>query len=100
MNFLIGKVITLKNLLSHTAGLNVHGFIGYSVEDSIPTINQILNGERPANNEAIKPIYTPGERFEYSGGGSMVIRKILDDNISTKYDSLMQSLVLKPLKND
>ena len=93
-----GETITLKNLLSHTAGLNVHGFIGYSVEDTIPTINQILNGERPANSEAIKPVYTPGKRFEYSGGGSMVIRKILDDNISGNYDSLMQSLVLKPLK--
>lgn len=93
-----GKTITLKNLLSHTAGLSVHGFIGYSTSDSIPTINQILNGVRPANNEAVKPIYPPGEHFEYSGGGSVVIRKILDDNISTNYDSLMQALVLKPLK--
>lgn len=93
-----GKTITLMNLLSHTAGLSVHGFIGYSTIDTIPTINQILNGERPSNNEAVKPIYPPGEHFEYSGGGSTVIRKILDDNISTNYDSLMQALVLKPLK--
>lgn len=93
-----GKLITLKNLLSHTAGLSVHGFIGYSVDDSLPTINQILNGERPANNEPVKPIYPIGEHFEYSGGGYAVIRKILDDNISTNYDSLMTALVLKPLK--
>ncbi|MGN6531131.1 MAG: serine hydrolase, partial [Ginsengibacter sp.] len=89
---------TLKNLLSHTAGLNVHGFIGYPVSDSLPTINQILNGERPANNEPIKPIYPVNEHFEYSGGGYTVIRKILDDNISSDYDSLMQAVVLKPLK--
>jgi len=93
-----GKLITLKNLLSHTAGLSVHGFIGYSVDDSLPTINQILNGERPANNEPVKPIYPINEHFEYSGGGYAVIRKILDDNISTNYDSLMTALVLKPLK--
>ncbi len=92
------KLITLKNLLSHTAGLSVHGFIGYSTSDSIPTINQILNGERPANNESIKPIYPINEHFEYSGGGYSVIRKILDDNISSNYDSLMQAVVLKPLK--
>ena len=92
------KLITLKNLLSHTAGLSVHGFIGYRVSDSLPTINQILNGERPANNEAVKPIYPVNEHFEYSGGGYAVIRKILDDNISSNYDSLMQTLILRPLK--
>jgi CubicO group peptidase (beta-lactamase class C family) len=92
-----GRTITLKNLLSHTAGLSVHGFVGYSSTDSIPTINQILDGKRPANNEPIKPIFPPGEHFEYSGGGSAVIRKILDDNISNNYDSLMETLVLKPL---
>lgn len=93
-----GKLITLKNLLSHTAGLSVHGFIGYAFNDSIPTINQILNGERPANNEQIKPIYPVNKHFEYSGGGYTVIRKILDDNISSDYDSLMTAVVLKPLK--
>ena len=93
-----GKTITLKNLLSHTAGLSVHGFIGYSIIDTIPTINQILDGKGPANNEPIIPIFPVGEHFEYSGGGSVVIRKILDDNISSNYDSLMQALVLKPLK--
>jgi len=93
-----GKTITITNLLSHTAGLNVHGFIGYSTSDSLPTINEILNGQRPANNEAVKPILPPGTQFEYSGGGTTIIRKILDDNISDNYDSLMKRLVLKPLK--
>lgn len=93
-----GKAITFKNLLSHTAGLSVHGFVGYKTTDTIPTINQILDGEWPANNEPVKPIFTPGSQFEYSGGGSTVIRKILDDNVSNDYDSLMQALVLKPLK--
>lgn len=92
-----GKPITLKQLLSHTAGLSVHGFIGIPLGDSIPTVNQILDGKRPANNEPVVPIFPPGERFEYSGGGSTVIRKILDDQISNNYDSLMQELVLKPM---
>lgn len=92
------KTITLKNLLSHTAGLSVHGFIGYSISDSLPTINQILDGKRPANNEAVIPIYPINEHFEYSGGGYAIIRKILDDNISPNYDSLMTAIVLEPLK--
>lgn len=95
--FSSGKLITLNHLLSHTAGLNVHGFIGYPVGTPIPTINQILNGEKPANHEAIKPQYAVGEHFEYSGGGYTVIRKILDDQISPNIDSLFQHTVLKPL---
>ncbi|MBS1935471.1 MAG: beta-lactamase family protein, partial [Bacteroidetes bacterium] len=93
-----GKTITIKNLLSHTAGLSTSGFSGYSKTDSIPTINQILNGERPSSNEAVKPVLVPGTAVRYSGGGTTVIRKILDDNISANYDSLMQELILKPLK--
>ncbi|WP_158542201.1 serine hydrolase domain-containing protein [Pedobacter chinensis] len=93
-----GKTITLKNLLSHTAGLSVRGFVGYPTSDLIPSINQILNGEKPANNEPVKPIYSPGSHYQYSGGGSTVIRKILDDNISSNYEQLMQGLVLEPLK--
>jgi CubicO group peptidase (beta-lactamase class C family) len=92
-----GKAITLKSLLSHTAGLNVHGFIGYPQGNPLPTTNQILNGEKPANSEPIKPTYSVNEHFEYSGGGYIVVRKILDDNIAEDYDGLMQSLVLKPI---
>jgi CubicO group peptidase (beta-lactamase class C family) len=93
-----GKKITLKNLLSHTAGLNVHGFIGYSVSEPIPGTNQILNGQKPANNEAVKVIYPVTEHFEYSGGGYMIIKKIIEDNLSASYDTLMNKTVLKPLK--
>lgn len=97
-NLSTGKPVTLRQLLSHTAGLSVHGFIGIPLGDSIPSINQILNGQRPANNEPVVPIFSPGERFEYSGGGSTVIRKILDDQFSQNYDSLLHLLVLDPLQ--
>ena len=47
-----GKKITIQNLLSHTAGLTVHGFPGYYYGDSFPTIPQILDGKPPANTSA------------------------------------------------
>ncbi len=93
-----GKAITLKNLLSHTAGLSTSGFMGYARTDTIPSINQILDGERPANSETVKPILPPNTQFKYSGGGTTISRKILNDNVSSNYDSLMQAIVLKPLK--
>ena len=41
--------ITLRRLLSHTAGLTVHGFPGYAVDAPRPTLVQVLDGTPPAN---------------------------------------------------
>jgi hypothetical protein len=49
-----GAVVTLRELLSHTAGLTVHGFPGYAASAPIPTLVQILNGEKPANTDPIR----------------------------------------------
>lgn len=93
-----GKVITLKNLLSHTAGLSTSGFMGYPVGSPLPTLNEILDGKSPANSEAVRPILPPGAQFQYSGGGTTVIRKILEDNVASNYDSLQQKTVFQSLE--
>jgi CubicO group peptidase (beta-lactamase class C family) len=41
--------VTLRRLLSHSAGLTVHGFPGYDVSDRVPTVVQVLDGAPPAN---------------------------------------------------
>ena len=41
--------VTLRRIISHSAGLTVHGFPGYEVGTPIPTLVQIFNGEPPAN---------------------------------------------------
>jgi len=43
------KKVTLRRLLSHSAGLTVHGFPGYASGEPMPTLVQILDGEKPAN---------------------------------------------------
>jgi CubicO group peptidase (beta-lactamase class C family) len=39
--------VTLRRILSHSAGLTVHGFPGYEAGSPIPTLLQIFNGEPP-----------------------------------------------------
>jgi CubicO group peptidase (beta-lactamase class C family) len=92
-----GKIITLTNLLSHTAGLSVSGFPGYEKGDSIPTIPQILNGAKPANSGAVRSINEPGREVIYSGGGTTISQLILADVIKQPYDEFMQENVLNPL---
>jgi CubicO group peptidase (beta-lactamase class C family) len=61
-----GAVVTLRELLTHTAGLTVHGFPGYAAGAPIPTLVQILNGEKPANTDPIRLEAVPGSHWKYS----------------------------------
>ena len=92
-----GKKITVANLLSHTAGLTVHGFGGYEPGDSIPTLQQILDGKRPANSEPVRSMFEPGLRSEYSGGGITISQQIVMDVTGKPYATYMQQNVLDPL---
>jgi CubicO group peptidase (beta-lactamase class C family) len=92
-----GGKITIANLLSHTAGLTVHGFPGYEKGDTIPTLPQILNGVHPANTPAVVSAFKPSLRTEYSGGGTIISQLILQDITNLSYDKIMWENVLKPL---
>src|SRR5688572_9219246 len=46
--------VTLRRLLSHTAGLTVHGFRGYASNEEVPTLVQLLSGEPPSNSKRIE----------------------------------------------
>jgi CubicO group peptidase (beta-lactamase class C family) len=91
------KKVTLANLLSHTAGLSIHGFPGYEKGDTIPTLVQILNGEKPANTAAVRSEFEPGLRGQYSGGGTTISQLILQEVAKKPYDVFMWENVLKPM---
>jgi CubicO group peptidase (beta-lactamase class C family) len=91
------KKISVANLLSHTAGLNVHGFGGYRHGLPVPSVVQVLSGQKPANTPRIKSMYQPGLRYEYSGGGITISQLIVMDVTGQPYDKYMYDNVLKPL---
>ena len=91
------KKINTANLLSHTAGLAVHGFPGYDVKEAIPTLSQVLDGQKPANTEAVRSQFEPGLRFKYSGGGTTISQLMLMDVTHQPYDQYMWERVLKPM---
>jgi CubicO group peptidase (beta-lactamase class C family) len=92
------KIITIANLLSHTAGLTVHGFPGYTINNSLPSIIDILDGKKPSNTEAIRSQFEPGLKFQYSGGGTLISQLIIMDISKQPYDEYMFQEVLKPLE--
>ena len=91
------KKITLANLLSHTAGLTVHGFAGYTPGDSIPSVVQVLNSERPANSAAVRSMFEPSKKLEYSGGGITITQLLLTDVTGRRYEDFLMKEVLQPI---
>lgn len=91
------KKVTLKHLLSHTGGITVHGFLGYSPGLPVPTLVQVLDGLPPANSAPIRVDKTPEESFRYSGGGYCIMQQMVVDVRQENYPQAMQALVLDPL---
>ncbi len=88
--------VTLQRILSHSSGLNVGGFAGYRAGEPLPSLLQILDGKKPANNPPIRVDFTPGSKSRYSGGGAEVMQQLLMDVTGQPFPELMKRLVLAP----
>jgi CubicO group peptidase (beta-lactamase class C family) len=89
--------VTLRRLLSHTAGTTVPGFRGYRYTEALPTLIQILAGTPPANSPPIVVDFVPGSRFRYSGGGYEVIDQAIRDVTGTTFPAFIRERVLDPI---
>ena len=96
-NFTSKTPVTLRELLSHTAGVSVHGFAGYATDEPVPTLVEVLSGTKPANSAPIMVTETPGARFSYSGGGYTIIQQMMIDQSGKPFPDLMRNLVLEPV---
>ncbi|WP_074407772.1 serine hydrolase domain-containing protein [Aquimarina megaterium] len=90
--------VTIKNLLSHSAGINVHDFQGYSKSSPVPTLIEILNGASPANSNPIIVDKALNENLWISAGGYTIIQQMMMDVEGKKFPELMNELVLQPLE--
>lgn len=90
--------VNVRQILSHTAGLGVHGFDGYPVGSVLPTTSQIIAGEPPCNSPKVCCEYDPDEHWVYSGGGFMVLQKCVENITETDFANFMEKYVLLPLE--
>lgn len=89
--------ITIRQLLSHIAGLSTHGFGGYKKTNNLPTIIQTLEGSKPANSDKVLQIQQSNKNFKYSGGGTIISQLILLENISSSYEDYVDENIFRPL---
>jgi len=89
--------VSLRRLLSHSAGTTVHGFPGYASGKDVPTLHQVLNGAEPANTSAVTVDIQPGTRMRYSGGGTTLAQLTLQDVSGEQLPSMAERLLFSPL---
>ena len=77
--FTATEKVTLRRLLTHSAGLTVWGFPGYEVTGPVPTVPELLDGVKPANTPAVRNDTTPGAFWRYSGGGITIAQLMSTD---------------------
>ena len=94
--FTTEQKVTLRRILSHSAGTTVHGFAGYAADEAVPTMVQVLNGEKPANSEPVRVDAVPGTIFRYSGGGMTIMQLLLTDVTGKPFPQIVEELVLRP----
>ena len=89
--------VTLRHLLTHSAGLTVSGFPGYATSEQFPTLIEVLDGEKPANTPPVRIDMIPGSQYRYSGGGFMVMQLLVADVTGLPFQEYMKNSVLVPL---
>jgi CubicO group peptidase (beta-lactamase class C family) len=88
--------ITVRRLLSHTAGLSVHGYTGQTPEEPPPPIAASLSGDAGASFP-VELLEAPGQRWLYSGGGYSVLQLLVEELTGRPFAAFMRTQVLGPL---
>jgi CubicO group peptidase (beta-lactamase class C family) len=88
--------VTLRGLLSMTAGINVPGYAGYEPGAPLPDLAQILAGKPPALSPPVRVVGTPCSRYAYSGGSYEVVQALIEAKTGMAFNEAMRDLVLRP----
>jgi CubicO group peptidase (beta-lactamase class C family) len=88
--------VTLRRLLSHTAGLRLHGYPGWNPDQPLPTIEASLNGNTNGSGD-VRVIMPPGSKWQYSGGGYTIAQLLVEEVTGRKFDDYMKQEIFRPL---
>lgn len=94
------KKVTVRSLLSHTAGISVHGYPGFHPDTKLPTLEASLDGENGPlrENEKVEIVIEPNTKFQYSGGGYTILQLLIEEVTEISFEKYIQKEVFKPLK--
>lgn len=88
--------LTVRELLSHTAGATQGGFPGYRRGRARPTSAEIIL-DPPSRFVSPVTLSLPKGAFSYSGGGYQIAQLLAEDISGQPFTTLMHELLLGPL---
>ena len=97
-DFTKDEKVTLRRLLTHTAGVNPPDSMFSYEEGSTPTLLNVLNGESPAINDPVKIEFIPGSKHKYSNLGYVIIQKIMEDVTGKSLNQILNEIIFTPLQ--
>ena len=90
--------VTPRSLFSHTSGSDDgFGFPGYDPSAPMPTLVQVIRGDKPSNVGSVTFSRPPYQGMKYSGGGTVIMQVALTDLTGQPFADFMQATVLGPL---
>lgn len=88
--------VTLRALLTHSAGVNAPSFPGFERKADLPNLLDILDGTDKAETAPIHMSQSLGT-YRYSGGGFMVLEAVIEDVSEISFEAFMQREIFIPL---
>ncbi|SUJ21122.1 D-alanyl-D-alanine carboxypeptidase precursor [Sphingobacterium spiritivorum] len=89
--------VTLRRMLSHTAGLSVHGYGGSEQGAKLLSLEESLLGKTKRSKESVSVIIAPGTKWKYSGGGYTLAQLLLEEITKENFAKYMKENVFKSL---
>jgi RNA polymerase sigma factor (TIGR02999 family) len=83
--------VTLRRLLTHSAGVNTPEIPGYAPNAPRLTVTETLE------SGAIRIELVPGRESRYANGGYLIVQQLLEDVTGEPFTKIMQELVLRPI---
>lgn len=89
--------VTLRRLLSHTAGFRLGGYGGFPEGQALPTLVESLSGKTNGSG-SVELFQEPAKGFSYSGGGYTIIQLLIEEVSGIPFSDYVQLAVLGPLQ--
>ena len=95
--FTKSQPISLRMLLSQSAGTSQTSYFGFTPTEPLPSIVEILEGEKISGTRPVVVNSVPDKEFRYSGGGSMIAQMALMDVSEQGFADLTDRLIFEKL---
>ncbi len=89
--------VTLRMLLSHSSGTSQSSYFGFTPNEPLPSIVEILSGAKIAGTRGVVVNSEPNKEFRYSGGGSMIAQMALMDVSKLSFANLTKEALFDKL---